>query len=118
MKIKLKDIRQATYDANLDTEYREPLAHSLMGLGYISDHPLNLYMGIQEEKEELERVETRPLDSNQISEIIHLAFYPSSNCVLIYSIPCAAIRNRFSIERSLSRSLHILILCPCSPPNL
>jgi len=75
MKIKLKDIRQATYDANLDTEYREALAHSLMGLGYISDYPLNLYMGIQEEKEELERVETRPLDSNQISEIIHLMMY-------------------------------------------
>ena len=33
MKIKLSDIREATYDANLDTEYREALAHSLMGLG-------------------------------------------------------------------------------------
>lgn len=42
--IKLKDIREATYDANLDTEYREALAHSLMGLGYVSDSPLNLSM--------------------------------------------------------------------------
>ena len=52
MKIKLSDIREATYDANLDTEYREALAHSLMGLGYVSDSPLNLSMGTQKEKEE------------------------------------------------------------------
>lgn len=51
MKIKLSDIREATYDANLDTEYREALAHSLMGLGYVSDSPLNLSMGTQKEKE-------------------------------------------------------------------
>ena len=49
MKIKLSDIREATYDANLDTEYREALAHSLMGLGYVSDSPLNLAMGTQKE---------------------------------------------------------------------
>ena len=53
--IKLKDIREATYDANLDTEYREALAHSLMGLGYVSDSPLNLSMGTPKEKEELKR---------------------------------------------------------------
>lgn len=54
MKIKLSDIREATYDAYLDTEYREALAHSLMGLGYVSDSPLNLAMGTQKEKEEIE----------------------------------------------------------------
>ena len=53
MKIKLSDIREATYDAYLDTEYREALAHSLMGLGYVSDSPLNLAMGTQKEKEEI-----------------------------------------------------------------
>lgn len=75
MKIKLSDIREATYDANLDTEYREALAHSLMGLGYVSDSPLNLSMGTQKEKEEIERVERKALSSNQISEIIHLMMY-------------------------------------------
>ena len=70
MKIKLSDIREATYDANLDTEYREALAHSLMGLGYVSDSPLNLSMGTQKEK---------ALSSNQISEIIHLMMYEMRN---------------------------------------
>ena len=79
MKIKLSDIREATYDANLDTEYREALAHSLMGLGYVSDSPLNLAMGTQKEKEEIERVERKALSSNQISEIIHLMMYEMRN---------------------------------------
>ena len=79
MKIKLSDIREATYDANLDTEYREALAHSLMGLGYVSDSPLNLSMGTQKEKEEIERVERKALSSNQISEIIHLMMYEMRN---------------------------------------
>ena len=57
MKIKLSDIREATYDAYLDTEYREALAHSLMGLGYVSDSPLNLAMGTQKEKEEIEKAD-------------------------------------------------------------
>ena len=65
MKIKLSDIREATYDAYLDTEYREALAHSLMGLGYVSDSPLNLAMGTQKEKEEI--------------EIIHLMMYEMRN---------------------------------------
>ena len=67
MKIKLSDIREATYDANLDTEYREALAHSLMA------------MGTQKEKEEIERVERKALSSNQISEIIHLMMYEMRN---------------------------------------
>ena len=77
--IKLKDIREATYDANLDTEYREALAHSLMGLGYVSDSPLNLIMGTPKEKEELKKVENKALNSNQISEIIHLMMYEMRN---------------------------------------
>lgn len=50
MNVRLSDIREATYDANLDTEYREALAHSIMGLGYVSDSPLNLSLGTQEER--------------------------------------------------------------------
>ena len=41
--IRISDIREDLYDANLDTEYREALAHSLMTLGYVSDIQLNLY---------------------------------------------------------------------------
>ena len=51
--IRISDIREDLYDANLDTEYREALAHSLMTLGYVSDTPLNLYYGTEEEKREL-----------------------------------------------------------------
>lgn len=77
--IRISDIREDLYDANLDTEYREALAHSLMTLGYVSDTPLNLYYGTEEEKRELEKVEKMSLDSNQISEIIHLMMYEMRN---------------------------------------
>lgn len=73
--ITISDIREDLYDANLDTEYREALAHAMMQLEYISDSPLNLYLGTEEEKQELEKVENMPLNSNQISEIIHLMMY-------------------------------------------
>lgn len=73
--VRIDDIREATYDANLDTEYREAMAHSLMALGYVSDSPLNLHLGTAKQKKEIEEVEARPLDSNQISEIIHLMMY-------------------------------------------
>ena len=79
MNVRLSDIREATYDANLDTEYREALAHSIMGLGYVSDSPLNLSLGTQEERKEIEKVENKALDSNQISEIIHLMMYEMRN---------------------------------------
>lgn len=73
--VTINDIREALYDANLDTEYREAMAHSIMNLGYVSDSPLNLYFGKPEQKKEIKEVEERPLDSNQISEIIHLMMY-------------------------------------------
>ena len=79
MNVRLSDIREATYDANLDTEYREALAHSIMGLGYVSDSPLNLSLGTQEERKEIEKVENKALDSNQISEIIYLMMYEMRN---------------------------------------
>ena len=39
-KIRIDDMIKATYDANLDTEYREAICESLMDLKYISDSPL------------------------------------------------------------------------------
>lgn len=77
--VRIDDIREATYDANLDTEYREALAHSLMALGYVSDSPLNLSFGTSKQQKEIRKIEERPLDSNQISEIIHLMVYQMRN---------------------------------------
>lgn len=77
--IRISDIREDLYDANLDTEYREALAHAMIQLEYVSDTPLNLYLGTEKEKKELERVENMSLDSNQISEIIHLMMYEMRN---------------------------------------
>lgn len=77
--IRISDIREDLYDANLDTEYREALAHSLMTLEYVSDSPFNLYFGTDKQKKELERVEKMSLNSNQISEIIHLMMYEMRN---------------------------------------
>ena len=54
--IRISNIREDLYDANLDTEYREALANSLIILEYVSDSPLNLYLGTEEEKKELENL--------------------------------------------------------------
>ena len=78
-KVFISDIREDLYDAYLDTEYREALANSLMNLKMLSDSPMNLHFGNEKEKLELEKVETTPLNSNQISEIIHLMMYEMRN---------------------------------------
>lgn len=77
--VTINDIIEEIYDANLDTEYREAMAHSLMALGYVSDSPLNLHFGTPKQKKEIEEIEKMPLDSNQISEIIHLMMYEMRN---------------------------------------
>lgn len=77
--ITIRDIEESIYDANLDSEYREALGHAMMTLEYVNDSPFNMYFGTQKQKEEIERVETMPLDSNQISEIIHLMMYEMRN---------------------------------------
>ena len=64
-----EDINESLCD--LDTEYREALAHGLMHYKYISDSPLNLSMGSREQQKELERVMTMPLKSNQLKDIIN-----------------------------------------------
>ena len=74
-KVTIKDIRESFYDANLDTEYREALVHAMLGLEYINDSPLNLYFGTEKQKKEIERVDTKQLNYNEISEIIHLMMY-------------------------------------------
>lgn len=78
-KITISDIRESLYDANLDTEYREALAHAMIELGYVSDSPLNLYLGTEKQRKELERVETKRLNNNEVSEIIHLMMYEMRN---------------------------------------
>lgn len=78
-KVTISDIRESLYDANLDTEYREALAHAMMELGYVSDSPLNLYLGTEKQNKELERVETKRLKNYEISEIIHLMMYEMRN---------------------------------------
>lgn len=79
IKITISDIRNSLWDSCLDTEYREALAHSMMVLNLVSDSPLNLCFGSQEQMEEIENVETTPLTSNQLSEIIHLMMYEMRN---------------------------------------
>lgn len=73
--ITIRDIEESIYDANLDSEYREALGHSLVALNYLNDSPLNKHFGTQRQREEIKRVEAMPLDYNQISEIIHLMMY-------------------------------------------
>lgn len=78
-KIFISNIREDTYNASLDTEYRDALANSLMVLKILSDSPMNLHFGNEKQKKELEKIETTPLNSNQISEIIHLMMYQMRN---------------------------------------
>lgn len=74
-KVTIKDIKNSTYEAGLDTEYREALGHAMVHLGYVIYQPMYLYFGTKKERREIERVESTPLDSNQISELIHLMMY-------------------------------------------
>ncbi len=69
MKVTIQDIENDLFD--LDTEYREALANSLMKLNYVSDSPLNLSIGTERQQQELDRVYNMPLKSKQIKEIIN-----------------------------------------------
>lgn len=66
--ITIADIENRLCD--LDTEYRESLATALVELKYISDTPLKLEYGTEEQQVELEKAWTKPLKSKQIKEII------------------------------------------------
>lgn len=66
--ISIKNIQEDL--ENLDTEYREALAKALMDLKYINKSPLEMSMGTEEEKEELDRVYNKDLRPYQIEEII------------------------------------------------
>lgn len=67
--VTIEDIEDSL--CNLDSEYREALAECLMDLKYLSDSPLNLHYGTEEQQEELEKVRTTPLKANQINEIMN-----------------------------------------------
>lgn len=69
--ITIADIRESLYDENLDTEYRESLANFLIKKKYLSDSPLRLYMGTEEQRKELEKVDKTPLKPSQIKEIMN-----------------------------------------------
>ena len=66
--ISIKNIQEDL--ENLDTEYREALAKAIMDLKYINKSPLEMSMGTEEEKEELDRVYNKDLRPYQIEEII------------------------------------------------
>lgn len=70
-KITIADIRESLYDANLDTEYRESLADFLIEKKYLSDSPLRLYMGTEEQRKELEKVDKTALEPSQIKDIMN-----------------------------------------------
>lgn len=69
--VTIEDIEMDICDYNLDTEYREALAKSLVELKYISDTPLKLKYGTEKQQEELSRVWKKPLKAKQINEIIN-----------------------------------------------
>ena len=54
----------------LDSEYREALAKGLMDLKYLSDSPLKLTYGNSKQQRELENVYSKPLNANQIRELM------------------------------------------------
>lgn len=56
--------------SSLDTEYRESLAHCLVDLNYISDTPLRLSTGTEQQNQELENAWERALKPNQIKKIM------------------------------------------------
>lgn len=73
--VTINNIKESLYDANLDTEYREALASSMILLDYVSDSPLNLYFGSSEDRKKIKEVESKILTSDEISELIHLMMY-------------------------------------------
>lgn len=66
--ITINDIREDL--ETLDTEYRETLAGALMELKYIKKSPLEMSMGTEEDKKELENVYQKNLRPYQIEDII------------------------------------------------
>lgn len=66
----IEEIEWDLCDSDLDTEYREALAHSLVQLKYISDTPLNLKYGTLKQQEELRIAWKKPLTGEQIEAIM------------------------------------------------
>ena len=68
-RVTIEEINESLCD--LDTEYRESLAHCLVELKYLSDSPLQLYYGTEKQQKELKEVNQKPLNANQIKEIMN-----------------------------------------------
>ena len=66
--VTIQDIEDSLCD--LDTEYREALATTLIELNYISDTPLQLQYGTMKQREELKNIWEKPLKSKQVKDII------------------------------------------------
>ncbi len=77
--VTINDIIDSLYDAEIDVLYTEPLEEIMFYLGYVDEDPMKLRLGTKEEYEELERIESTPLDSNQISELMYLLLYEKRN---------------------------------------
>ena len=67
-KVTFNDINESLFD--LDSEYREALANAAMKLKYISDSPLQLSYGSEEQQKEWNKFNNRPLKAIEITNII------------------------------------------------
>lgn len=67
--VTIDEIDNSLYD--LDTEYREALAHCLRKHKYLSDSPIKLYYGNEKQKKELKEVYARKLKAEEIKDIIN-----------------------------------------------
>lgn len=74
-KVTIREIKKDMNRCNLDSEYDEAFANTLMELKYIEDSPLDMYLGTEEEQKELERIETMPLNALQIKELMYFMMY-------------------------------------------
>ena len=66
--VTIKDIQEDLEE--LDTEYIETLAKALMDLKYINKSPVEMSMGTDEERKELDYLYKKDLRPYQISDII------------------------------------------------
>lgn len=69
IKVTIQEIEEDL--CNLDSEYRESLAKGLVKLKFLSDTPLKLFYGDEEDNEEFERVYSKLLNSKELKNIIN-----------------------------------------------
>lgn len=69
LKVSVNDIEKDLCE--LDSVYRESLAKALVDMDYVSDTPLNLSLGTDQQQREVNRVYSRALKPKELKEIIH-----------------------------------------------